>query len=79
MSKNPFDIRGKTSLKAIEPAAEEPSENFGEEQLVGMTFNMPKSWHKSFKQRSLDEDISMKDLLIRCYDVYRAQTKRGSE
>ncbi|NKX37346.1 hypothetical protein HGG70_05280 [Rhodobacteraceae bacterium R_SAG4] len=75
MSKSPFKV-GKspasvTALKDSAPETKEASENFKSEKLVGMTFNMPESWHRDFKMRSVQEGMSMRELLMKIYDEYK--------
>jgi hypothetical protein len=72
---SPFNIRKPASMKSVQEVSPEaslkPSENFKPEPLVGMTFNMPKSWHREFKKTALDEDINMHELLARCFTAYK--------
>lgn len=42
-----------------------------QEKLVGMTFNMPKSWHTAFKMRALQEDKTMHELLFTVFEHYK--------
>lgn len=68
---NPFTVRKKATVAdAATQEASQPSQNFAGERLVGMTFNVPASWHKEFKRRSVDEGITMHDLLKKCYEAY---------
>jgi hypothetical protein len=72
MSENPFNTRKPASVKEIKSATQDgASDNFGSERLIGMTFNMPKDWHTEFKTRAVMEGISMRELLIRCFDAYK--------
>jgi hypothetical protein len=73
---NPFNVKkpaSVTALKETTPEVSTPSENFKEERLVGMTFNMPQDWHTEFKMRAVQEGIPMRELLMRCYDLYKRQ------
>lgn len=74
MSKSPFKV-GKapasvTALKDTSPETQEASDNFKAEKLVGMTFNMPLSWHTKFKMRAVQEGIPMRELLMKIYAEY---------
>ena len=40
------------------------------ERLIGMTFNMPESWHRRYKMRAVQEGTSMRGLLIKIFDEY---------
>lgn len=70
MTSNSFKVNKPASVTSAKEAAIQPSNNLPDERLVGMTFNMPKEWHTKFKMTALTEDISMRDLLFRCFDVY---------
>lgn len=71
---NPFNTRKPASVTEIKEAnaeAKQAAENFSAERLVGMTFNMPVDWHREFKTTAVVEGISMRELLMRCFDAYK--------
>lgn len=73
---NAFNTRKPASVTDIKKSSTEvnqAADNFAAERLVGMTFNMPRDWHTEFKTRSVQEGISMRELLVRCYDAYKRQ------
>jgi hypothetical protein len=74
MNENPFNTRKPPSVKDLKRLTEDASDNFGAERLVGMTFNMPKDWHTEFKTYAVQEGISMRELLIRCFDSYKRKS-----
>lgn len=47
--------------------------NMSGERLAPMTFNMPKEWHTRFKTTAVIHDMSMKDLLIACFEAWERQ------
>ena len=74
MTTSPFNTRkpaSVTDVKRSTPEVAEAADNFATERLVGMTFNMPRDWHKEFKTRAVVEGIPMRDLLIRCFEAYK--------
>lgn len=56
-----------------EPTINKPSENYGDktEAQVGMTFNMPKSWHTEFKTTASSRGMSMRDFLMEVFDNWK--------
>lgn len=65
--RKPFlpDTAGKT-VKA--------ADNMSGDDLVGMTFNMPREWHREFKARAvLDGHKDMKELLVQCFASYKRE------
>lgn len=58
MSKSPWSLAGDASVEKSE-------------DLVGMTFTMPRQWHTEFKMRSAQEGLKMKELLIKMFDEYK--------
>ena len=46
-------------------------EEMDAEEIVGMTFNMPESWHGEFKAMAALQNISMKQLLMECFDCWK--------
>lgn len=68
--KSPFQARKVARIEDMPEEASKASNNF-KERLVGMTFNMPFDWHREFKMRALQENISMRELLIRSFDAYK--------
>ena len=71
MTQSPFNTRRPASVVDIKRSAPEAADNFATEQLVGMTFNMPKDWHTEFKMTAVVEGIPMRDLLVRCFDAWK--------
>lgn len=67
-AKKPASVK---ALKKEKPALAAPSENFAKEELVGMTFNVPKSWHTEFKIVASQRRGSMHDLLFEIYDFWK--------
>lgn len=70
----PFNTRKVASVTEVKDKSEEvkqAADNFSAERLVGMTFNMPVDWHRQFKTTAVTEGISMRELLIRCFEVYK--------
>lgn len=68
---NPFNVKKPASVTESRESAASPSENLPGERLVGMTFNMPHTWHTEFKMRAVQEGISMRELLFACYETYK--------
>lgn len=69
MTSTPFNTRkpvAVTDIKDTKVAANLPTE-----RLVGMTFNMPKDWHREFKMTAVIEGISMHELLLQCFETYK--------
>ncbi len=75
MSKSPFKVgKSPASVKALKesaPEASEASENFKAEKVVGMTFNMPETWHREFKMHSVQNGTTMRELLVEVWDFYK--------
>lgn len=71
---SPFNTRKPASVTEIKRSAAEANQaadNFASERLIGMTFNMPKDWHTEFKTTAVVEGVSMRELLMRCFDAYK--------
>lgn len=66
----PFSVKKPASVTSAK--VEDSADNFGAERTVGMTFNMPEGWHREFKVMAAVEGMSMRDLLIKCFDHYKA-------
>lgn len=39
-------------------------------ETIRMNVNLPKAFHKKIKQRALDEDITVTELVIKAVDAY---------
>lgn len=55
------------------PESQEPvkaADNMKAEKLVGMTFNMPRSWHIRFKMTATSRGLDMKDFLQECFATW---------
>lgn len=75
---SPFQVRKRARITDIPDAKPiKASENF-KKKLVGMTFNVPPEWHKRFKMASIQENMTMHDLLYKCFDAYLSQ-QRGDK
>jgi len=58
--------------KGPAPKLDEASNNLGDEAepIKFMSFKIPETFQKRFKQRALDEGITMTELLKRSFDLY---------
>ncbi len=45
-------------------------------KLADMTFRMDLDWHTKFKQAAAEQRISMKELLIQCFELYLKKRDR---
>lgn len=72
---NPFNVKKPASVTDIKEHAADASDNFAAERQVGMTFNMPRSWHTEFKMRATQEGMSMRDLLFASFDAFKKQNR----
>lgn len=54
--------------KTEEDGACKPSE-----KLVMMSFNMPLAWHTHFKMTAASRNISMKELLVECFECWQRE------
>lgn len=66
----PFSV--KKPARVTSAKVTDSADNFVGERTIGMTFNMPEAWHREFKVMAAVEGISMRDLLMRCFDNYKA-------
>ena len=74
MSNSPFQVRKTAKITDVKQAeAPVASDNFQTERLVGMTFNMPESWHTEFKVTAATRGISMRELLIQSFEAWKKQ------
>jgi len=60
--------------KGAVPTIEEASNNLGETQepIKPMSFKVPESFNKDFKQFALDNDISLTELFKKSFAFYKA-------
>lgn len=58
------------SLKVTEAAR-----NMKGDRLAPMTFNMPKDWHTEFKTAAVLQDMSMKELLVECFEAWKREQR----
>ena len=60
--------------KGAVPTIEEASTNLGkaEETIKPMSFKVPESFNKEFKQFALDHDLSLTELFKRSFAHYKA-------
>ena len=71
MSKIPKPTRKNT--KGVPPSVEssfQTTNNLNKTNIKPMSFKVPAEFQKAFKQKALDEDISMVELLVRMFDKY---------
>ena len=64
--------------KGAVPTIEEASSNLGaaQEAIKPMSFKVPESFNKEFKQFALDNDLSLTDLFKKSFAFYKASTNR---
>lgn len=48
-----------------------PADNMRGEKQVSMTFNMDLAWHREFKATAAMHGVSMKDLLIQGFELWK--------
>jgi G:T-mismatch repair DNA endonuclease (very short patch repair protein) len=53
------------------------ADNMNADRLAPMTFNMPRDWHTEFKTSAVLHGMSMKDLLIECFEAWKREKDRG--
>lgn len=72
MKNSPFSVKRPASVNSdeIREAATQPSSNF-KEKKVGMTFNMPKDWHREFKVTAVSRGLDMHELLEQCFEAWK--------
>lgn len=70
---SPFEVKKKNSILEASPDAVKANENFKKEKDVGMTFIMPREWHTEFKVTASMEGMSMRDLLIQCFESWKRE------
>ena len=69
----------RSGTKGLPPPEGEASANLNKsssKELKHLNFYVPAELKKRFKQRSLDEEISMRDLFEKCFNFYLTQ-KQG--
>lgn len=62
--------------KGAPPPIEQPSQNLSKtpnQEVTTLNFRVPKDFKKEFKQYALDHDISMVDLVMKCFEYYKKQ------
>lgn len=85
MNSSPFNTKARKPVSMADVAGEmddiqdKPSENFSAQRLVGMTFNMPVSWHTRFKITAAEKGITMRQLLEDCFSAYIREEKRKQQ
>lgn len=64
--------------KGAVPTMEEASSNLGlsQEPIKPMSFKVPASFNKEFKQFALDNDISLTELFKRSFYYYRSSLNK---
>jgi hypothetical protein len=81
----PFNVKKPASVVGVKKpasvtkatgAAKGASDNLPDERVIGMTFNMPQSWHNQFKIRAVTEGKSMRQLLLDCFDAYKRENDK---
>ena len=60
----------KTANLARKTTKPEKAETPSKEATIRMNINLPKSFHKQIKQKALDQDISVTDLVIKALNIY---------
>lgn len=68
----------KKTTKGTPPPAERSSDNLtkaASNELVSINFKVSPEFHREFKTYAVQHDISMVELLQRCFDVYKESTK----
>lgn len=76
MSTKPGKLQGgrptrKTPAKSLNDLKQESAE-----PIVRLNANVPKSWHKRLRQRALDEDITVTELVMKAVDQYMSKSAR---
>jgi len=64
--------------KGIPPEENTPSQNLTKKdisQLVGLNFKVSAEFRKEFKGYALDYDLTMNELLKKCFSVYKESQK----
>ncbi len=62
--------------KGNPPSPSQPSRNLTkrpDDELVPLNFKLPAGFKREFKQYATAHDITMAELLRRCFDFYRQQ------
>ena len=65
--------RTKSFLPDPQPITQRTANNMASEKLAPMTFNMPRNWHTEFKMTAAAHGMSMKELLMECFDQWKKQ------
>lgn len=72
---NAFNVRKTISTVDRRPDAAVVSDNFSEEKQVGMTFNMPRSWHTEFKIAAASQGVPMREFLMTLFAEWKSRQK----
>ena len=72
MKTSPFVVKKPASVTSdtVREAATKASTNF-KEKKAGMTFNMPKDWHREFKVTAASHGLDMHELLEQCFEAWK--------
>jgi hypothetical protein len=68
----------KKTTKGEPPPADKPSDNLtkaASSENVPLNFKVSTEFHREFKTYAAQHDISMLELLQRCFDTYKESTK----
>lgn len=70
---------GKPKAKGTKGAPPQvPSQNLtkdDESNMVGLNFKTPPAFRKEFKGYALDRDLTMNELLLKCFSFYKESQK----